>query len=60
VSTASMSLTFRLAPQQFGIGFEHFDELREAVGAVGREGRYRLFPGAENGEAAVFRIPHRY
>src|SRR3979490_3068984 len=49
-----MSLAWRITPEQTGIGFDHLDELSEIIDAVGREGRYRLFPGAENGEAAVF------
>ena len=51
-----MSLTWRIAPEQVGIGFDHFDELSEIIDAVVREGRYRLFTGAEDGEAAVSRI----
>ena len=51
-----MSLTWRIAPEQVGIGFDHLDELSETIDAVVREGRYRLFTGAEDGEAAVFRI----
>jgi len=51
-----MSLAWRIAPEQTGIGFDHLDELSEIIDAVGREGRYRLFPGAENGEAAVLRV----
>lgn len=48
-----MSLTWRIAPEQVGIGFDHLDEFSEIIDAVGREGRYQLFPGAENCEAAV-------
>ena len=48
-----MSLTWRIAPEQVGIGFDPLDELSEIIDAVVREGRYRLFTGTENGEAAV-------
>jgi len=51
-----MSLTWCIAPEQVGISFDHLDELGEIIDAVVREGRYRLFPGTEDGEAAVFRI----
>ena len=51
-----MSLTWRIVSEQVGIGFDHLDELSEIIDAVLREGRYRLFSGAEDGEAAVFRI----
>ena len=51
-----MSLTWRMVSEQVGIGFDHLDELSEIIDAVVREGRYRLFTGAEDGEAAVFRI----
>ena len=51
-----MSLTGRIAPEQVGIGFDHLDERSEIIDAVGREGRRRLFPEAEDGETAVFGI----
>ena len=51
-----MSVRWRIAPEQVGIGFGHVDELSEIIDAVVREGRYRLFTRPEDGEAAVFRI----
>jgi hypothetical protein len=33
-----MSLTWRIAPEQVGIGFDHLDQLREIVDAGVREG----------------------
>jgi hypothetical protein len=51
-----MSLTWRIVPEQVGIGFDDLDELSEIVDAVLREGRYRLVAGAEDSEAAVFGI----
>jgi hypothetical protein len=56
VRTASMSLTWRIAPEQVGIGFVDFDELSEIVDAEVCEGRYRLFARAEHDEATVFRV----
>jgi hypothetical protein len=51
-----MSLRWRISPEQVGIGFDHLDQLSEIIDAVAGEGRYRLFPGTEDGEAAIFRI----
>jgi hypothetical protein len=51
-----MSLSWRIAPERVGIDFDHLDQLSEIIDAVAREGRYRLFPGAEDGGAAIFRI----
>ena len=56
VRTASMSLTWRIAPEQARVGFIYFDELGEIIDAVVREGRYCFFAYAEDSEAAVFRI----
>jgi hypothetical protein len=41
-----MSVSWRIAPEQVGIGFDHLDQLSEIIDAMTREGRYRLFPGA--------------
>jgi hypothetical protein len=60
VRTASMSLAWRIAPEQVGIGFDDLDEFGEIIDAVVREGRYCLFTGTEDGEAAVFPDPSRY
>jgi hypothetical protein len=51
-----MSLTWRIAPEQVGIGFDHLGEFSETIDAVVHEGRCRPFTGTEHGEAAVFRI----
>ena len=51
-----MSLTWRIAPEQVGIGFVDFDEFSEIIDAEVCEGRYRLFAGAEDDEATVFRV----
>ena len=51
-----MSLAWRIVPEQVGIGFDHLDDLSEIIDAVVCEGRYCLFTGTEDGEAAVFRI----
>ncbi len=56
VRTASISLAWRIALEQVGIGFNDLDEFGEIIDAVVREGRYCLFTGTEDGEAAVFRI----
>jgi len=55
-----MSLAWRIAPEQVGIGFDDLDEFGEIIDAVVREGRYCLFTGTEDGEAAVFPDPSRY
>ena len=55
-----MSLTWRIAPEQLGIGFDHLDELSEIIDVIMREGHYRLFTGAEDGEATVFRVQIDY
>jgi len=60
VRTALMSLAWRIAPEQVGIGFDDLDEFGEIIDAVVREGRYCLFTGTEDGEAAVFPDPSRY
>jgi hypothetical protein len=49
-----MSLTWCIASERVRIGFDHLDELGEIVHATVREGRYRLFPWAEDGEAVSF------
>ena len=51
-----MSLARRIVPEQFGVSSDYFDELSEIIDAVVREGRYWVFTGAKDGEAAVFRI----
>lgn len=51
-----MSVRWRVAPEQVGIGFGHVDQLSEIIDAVAREGRYRLFPRPDDDEAAIFRI----
>jgi hypothetical protein len=56
VRTAAMSLTWRIAPEQVGIGFVDFDEFCEIIDAEVCEDRYRLFAGAEDDEATVFRV----
>jgi hypothetical protein len=45
-----------MVPEQVGIGFVDLDEFSEIIDAEVCEGRYRLITGAEDGEAAVFRV----
>jgi hypothetical protein len=51
-----MLLAWRIAAEQIGIGFDHLDELSEIITAFVCEGGCRPFSGAEDGDAAVFRI----
>ena len=48
--------TLQTQAQQAGVSFVDIDELCEVIDAEACEGRYGFFTGAEDGEAAVFRI----
>jgi hypothetical protein len=56
VRTAPRSLGWREAAKKAGVSFVDIDKLCEVIDAEACEGRYGFFTGAEDGEAAVFRI----
>jgi hypothetical protein len=56
VEDRTRSATRGVPSHQIWISFIDLDELSEIIDAVVREGRYCLFTGAEDGEAAVFGV----